>query len=400
MIAPWRCRAAVFIAVTGISAELPAQLPAYNVPDDPAFVFLGATPKRIANPGTLPALGLALADGIDVDGHVNAGLAVSFLPSSLLWYRLTPEAYRNGRPSFWFYNTQISVATLRKSGDAPATDLAFGFRTVLLGPEPYSNTEFRNRIARVLDNCLTQAAGVDTSLVVLERRTGARPAPMRDSSRPTRILPPSAGSRVDTQAVDTVRMWKAGPNTVDRDSAIECGTRGKTRAVKAWMNNHWNDATFAISAAKGTRFDRSAISRRASLGSSLWLVGAVPIRWTRNDGDVARRSNLGQIAAQLHYVSIPGGVAGIDDSSWEGGIRAMAGKATVNGFAELTRNLKKSEAREDRTSWAAGVEFMVAESFWLSAGVGERYASLLDANRDFVFLNLKWGIAREARLGR
>ena len=394
-----RFRASAFIAVIGTSSALPAQLPAYNVPDDPAFVFLGAAPKRIANPGTLPALGLALADGIDVDGHVNAGLAVSFLPSSLIWYRLTPEAYRNGRPSFWFYNTQISVGTVRRSGDAPATDLAFGFRTILVGPEPYSNAAFRNRIARVLDNCLTRAAGVDTSLVVLERRTGARPAPVRDSARPTRILPRTDGAPVNA-AVDTVLMWKAGPNTVNRDSAIECGTRGKTRAVKAWMNDHWNDATLAISAAKGTRFDRSAISRRASLGSSLWLVGAVPIRWTRNDGDVVRRVNVGQIAAQVHYVSIPGGVAGIDDSSWEGGIRAMAGKATVNGFAETTRNLKKSEAREDRTSWATGVEFMVAESFWLSAGVGERYASLLDANRDFVFLNLKWGIGREARLGR
>jgi len=390
------------------------------VPDDPAFVFLGASPKRIANPGTLPALGLALADGIDVDGHVNAGLAISFLPTSLVRYRLTPEKYWNGRPSFWLYNTQISVGTVRKGGDAPATDLAFGLRTIFLGPEPYSDPGFRDRMAGVLDRCLTESAGVDTSLMVIERRTGARPAPVRDSARPTRILPPHDGT---IAGQDTVRIWKAGPNTVDRETAIECGTRGRSRVVKAWMNNHWNDATLALSAATGTRFDRSAVRRRASLGtslwlatgtrfdrsavrrraslgSSLWLVGAIPIRLTRTGADVARRTNLGQIAAQLHYVSIPGGIAGIDDSSWEGGIRAMAGKATVNGFVERTRNLKKSEAREDRSSWAAGVEFMVAESAWISAGVGERYASLLDANRDFVFLNLKWGLGREARLGR
>jgi hypothetical protein len=43
---------------------------------------------------------------------------------------------------------------------------------------------------------------------------------------------------------------------------------------------------------------------------------------------------------------------------------------------------------------------MFAESFWLSAGVGERYAELLDNDKDFVFLNLKWGIARESRLSR
>ncbi len=383
--------------VAALATPVAAQLPAYNVPDDPAFVFLGASPKRIANPGTLPSLGLALADGIDVDGHVNAGMAVSFLPTSLVRYRLTPEAYRNGRPSFWLYNTQVSLGTVRKSGDAPATDLALGLRTILFGPEPYADPAFRNRMAGVLDRCLTEAAGVDTTLMVIERRTGARPAPVRDSTRPTRILPSNDGTAVGQ---DTVRIWKAGPNTVDRETAIECGTRGKSRAVKSWMNDHWNDATLALSAATGTRFDRSAVSRRASLGSSLWLVGAVPIRLTKSDGAGSRRTNLGQIAAQLHYVALPGSIAGIDDSSWEGGIRAMAGRAAINGFVELTRNLKKSEAREDRSSWAAGAEFMVAESLWLSAGVGERYASLLDENRDFVFLNLKWGLARESRLKR
>lgn len=374
-----------------------AQLPSYNVPDDPAFVFLNVSPKRIANPGTLPALGIALADGVDIDGRVNAGLAISFLPSNLVRYTLAPERYRNGWPAFWFYNTQISVGSVRKSGDTASTDLAFGFRTILAGPEPYSDQGFRNEIARLLDRCLTAARAVDTSLVVLEHRTGVRVAPVRDSTRPERSLPANDGT---PGARDTVRMWKPRPNTLDREVALECGARGKSREIKAWMKDHWNDATLAISAAAGTRFDRSAASRRASLGQSLWLHGALPIRWTRMNGEEAERVNPGQIAAQLLYSRIPGGVGGIDDSEWEGGIRALAGRANVNGFAELTRNLKRSDAREDRSSWAAGVEYMIAESLWLSAGVGERYSQLLDRNRDFVFLNLKWGLARDARLGQ
>ena len=380
-----------------LSSTLTAQLPAYNAPDDPAFVFLGVTPKRIGNPGTLPALGLALAEGIDVDGHVLAALAVSFLPTSLVRYSLSAERYRNGRPAFWIYNTQISVGTARHSGDAPATDLAFGLKTILVGPEPYSSQEFRNTIAVVLDRCLIQAAGVDTSLVVLEHRTGVRPAPTRDSTRPTRTLGRNDGVAT---AQDTVRMWKIGPEIVDRQVALECGALGKTRALKAWMNDHWNDATLAISVATGTRFDRAAISRRASLGRSLWIVGALPIRWSRATTKSAERTNLGQLAAQLQYITTPGGVGGIDDSAWEGGVRAMAGRSTINGFAELSRNLGKSDAREGRGSWATGIEWMVAQSLWLSAGVGERYAELLDSNRDFTFLNLQWAIAREPRLGR
>jgi len=388
---------AIALALFAFASALSAQLPAYNVPDDPAFVFLNVSPKRIANPGTLPALGVALADGIDIDGRVNAGLAVSFLPSNLVRYTLMPEGYRNGRPVFWFYNTQVSIGTVRKSGDTASTDLAFGFRTILFGPEPYTDPGFRNSIAGVLDRCLTQAQGVDTSLVVVQRRTGVRPAPVRDTARPQRILPPNDGAP-GTQ--DTVKMWPVRPNTLDREVALECGARGKSRVFRAWMKDHWNDATLAISAAAGTRFDKSAVSRRASLGSSLWLLGAVPLRRTRLRNDERERVNLGQIAAQLHYIATPGGTGGINDSYWDGGVRAMAGRSNVNAFAELTRNLKRSAARGDRRSWAAGVEYMIAESLWLSAGTGERYSELLDDDRDFVFLNLKWGIAREARLGR
>ena len=195
-------------------------------------------------------------------------------------------------------------------------------------------------------------------------------------------------------------MWEAGPEIVDREVAIECADLGKTRALKAWMNDHWNDATLAISAATGTRFDRSAVSRRASLGRSLWLVGAVPVRWTRPTTKGTERTNLGQLAAQVQHTTIPGGVGGIDDSAWEGGVRAMAGRSTINGFAEVSRNLGKSDAGDDRSAWAAGIEWMVAQGLWLSAGVGERYADLLDSTRDFTFLNLKWAIAREPRLGR
>src|SRR5688572_29974395 len=169
----------IAITVFAVASPVMGQLPAYNVPDDPAFVFLNVSPKRIAHPGTLPALGVALAEGVDFDGRVNSGIAVSFLPSNLVRYSLLPEAYRKGRPVFWFYNTQVSIGTVRRSGDTASTDLAFGFRTILYGPEPYSDPTFRNSIAAVLDRCLTAAQGADTSLVVVQRRTGVRPAPVR-----------------------------------------------------------------------------------------------------------------------------------------------------------------------------------------------------------------------------
>src|SRR6478672_10075375 len=101
-------RSSLLTVALSLPALLSAQLPAYNLPDDPAFTFLGVAPKKIANPGTLPSLGLAIADGIDIDGRVNAGLAVAFLPSTIAHFSPSPERYRNGTPAFWLYNTQLS----------------------------------------------------------------------------------------------------------------------------------------------------------------------------------------------------------------------------------------------------------------------------------------------------
>src|SRR3954463_5669961 len=117
-----------WILTVGVSLPpaLAAQLPAYNLPDDPTFTFLGVAPKKVANPGTLPNLGLAVADGIDIDGRVNAGLAVAFLPSTIVHFSPAPDRYRNGTPAFWLYNTQLSLATIRASGDTGSAGLGQG----------------------------------------------------------------------------------------------------------------------------------------------------------------------------------------------------------------------------------------------------------------------------------
>src|SRR3954469_1869353 len=265
--------------IIGLAAPgfLCAQLPAYNIPDDPAFAFLGVSPKKVANPGTLPKLGLAIANGIDVDGRVNTGLAVSFLPATIIRFSPTPERYRNGSPTFWLYNTQVSLATIRASGDTGSADLGYGFRTILRGPEPYTDPAYRDDIASLLDRCLAEAGQVDTSTLVIRK--------IRNGS---------------TVSQDTVRAWKAGPNSLNGDVAVDCANRRKAPLLKRWMDRHWNDATLALSFVAGTRFVQSSIRRTRPLGTGLWMLGGLPIRRTSGSGGGARVSNIGQLAAQLH----------------------------------------------------------------------------------------------------
>lgn len=362
-------------AIALLPSALGAQLPAYNVPDDPAFAFLGAAPKRVAHPGTASKLALTLAEGIDIDGRVNTGLAVSFLPSNIIRYSPRPERYRNGTPSFWLYNTQFSLATVRSSGDTGSTDLGYGARMNLRGPEPYTDTAFRHDIESAMDRCLARAEGVDTATMVVEHRVGGRI---------TR---------------DTVRTWKVNRNVVDRALAIDCATRAKAQIVKAWMDRHWNDATLAISAATGTRFGQSSVRRTRSLGTGIWLVGGLPIRWAKGNQASREASNLGQIAAQLHYATLPRATPATQRHAWDWGLRAMAGAARYNAFGELTRTLKRRQGQPDARAWSTGVEYMAAESIWLSVGIGDRFSQVTNSAKTFVFMNLKWGLARESHLG-
>jgi hypothetical protein len=404
------------------------QLPAYNVPDDPAFTFLGVTPKKVANPGTLPKLGLAIADGIDVDGRVNTGLAVSFLPSTIIRFSPTPERYRNGTPAFWLYNTQVSLATIRASGDTGSADFGYGFRTTFRGPEPYTDQGFRNDIASLLDRCLAEAGQVDSSTLVLQERVGVRAEAVRNPDDPTKMLRPSDGRPVSEDTLeltyldakgkpirtekvvvrkirngtiiteDTVRAWKPAPNALNTAVAVDCANRKKAPLLKRWMDQHWNDATLALSFAAGTRFGQSSIRRTRSLGTGLWMLGGLPIRHTSGSGSSAKIVNIGQVAAQVHYAGASRAVTVAEGSVWDWGLRALAGSSRANAFAELTGALKKGQSGSAR-AWSTGVEYMAAESIWLSVGIGDRFSEATRADKTIVFLNLKWALAREPALG-
>jgi hypothetical protein len=165
------------------------------------------------------------------------------------------------------------------------------------------------------------------------------------------------------------------------------------------MERHWNDATLAVSLATGTRFGQSSIRSAHSLGSGVWLLAGVPIRWTKGNQAKPEVSNFGQIAAQLHYAALPRSTPSTERHGWDWGLRAIAGAARYNAFGELTRSLKKSQGRPDARAWSTGVEYMAAESIWLSVGIGDRFSQVTSNAKTFVFMNLKWGLARESHLG-
>jgi hypothetical protein len=41
---------------------------------------------------------------------------------------------------------------------------------------------------------------------------------------------------------------------------------------------------------------------------------------------------------------------------------------------------------------------MAAESIWLSVGIGDRFSEVTSSDKTFVFMHLKWGLARDSEL--
>ncbi|HEY1952668.1 MAG TPA: hypothetical protein VGG76_07665 [Gemmatimonadaceae bacterium] len=182
---------------------------------------------------------------------------------------------------------------------------------------------------------------------------------------------------------------------MNSEVALDCGNRGKARALRRWMDAHWNDATLALSLAAGTRFARSTLGHSHSLGGGAWVVGGLPIRF-RAGGPDAKVHNIGQLSAQLHYASAARS-SGSATHSTDWGVRVAAGSARSNAFGELTRGLTTAGGKKAR-AWSTGVEYMAAESVWLSVGVGDRFSELTGSGRTFVFTNLKWGLSRDPQL--
>jgi hypothetical protein len=398
-------------------APAAAQLPEYNVPDDPAFTFLGTSPKKIDNPGTVRALGMAFANGIDVNGRVQSGLALSFAPWDVLRLPITVGEYEQGSPRFIGYNTQVSLGTVRSSGDSASTDLAAGIRTILFGPDPLADREYRARVRAVQSRCLFRS-GVDTIAYVVRPTTGLRVFRTRKPGSPEEFLPPSSGSprledtvvisqldrngRVvgqDTAVIrsvrrgavveqDTVRMWPVTPNDIEAKVVLECANAQQAKLISDWLEEHWNDATLAFAGATGTRFVNSELDDRDGIGFSVWGVGAVPIR------------RWGQLAAQVRYDRERSANDAEDRSETTAGVRALVGRARYNGFAEWNRVFSGDEDGDParKNEWSAGFEFLAAPQLWLSVGLGDRYSEVTDTDKAVLLLNLRWSTSRAPRL--
>ena len=320
----------------------------FNIPNAPAFDFIGVSPDNVTRPSSPKALATSLLSGVDPTGKFQQGLALELSPSQLLLPRMDLREYQSNG-GFWLANASISLATTKASGDSTATNIGLGGKIVLLDRSDPSGPASRS------------AGNAAMQKVLLEC------APHRDG-HPTPITP---------QNVGTVKACVASADSVFHVS---------------WRQDHWNDFALSFAAATGWALRNSTWSDRSSMGQAAWLLGAAPICFGRSTQGLCSK---GQLLAKAQYES-RGSVNASSFKQFIGGVRATMGTESFAVFVEsLYRRMTKDKpgATKARTELSGGLEFRLGDETWISSGIGSHYDDVTKKSKAVVVAGMRFNVS-------
>jgi hypothetical protein len=324
----------------------------YTVPESPAFTFLGVSPTKVSRASNARDLGAALINSVDSTGRLLTGVALSATVWTLLPdVNIGPERYRNDWKAYALANAQLSLGTLRSSGDSGDTDIALGLRTTLVDhSDPMQNAAFVTELTDSLDACL-------------------------EAAQPTTL--PGA-------ARDSVVRTDLG----ESDADVQCGLAADGIIRGKWNQENWNKPALSLGAGMGWRVPGSRLGSMDHLGLSTWMVGSFPL------------GAGSQVNGQLQYDhrSRRDTLAETDVLTF--GARMTRGASTRNLFVEVvgTQRLNTvAGVSRSNVQWSGGVEFQIAPDYWLSTGFGKRYTEQGEPDRVAVIANLRWGMTSKSR---
>jgi hypothetical protein len=324
----------------------------FTVPESPAFTFLGVSPTKVSRASNARDLGAALINSVDSTGRLLTGVALS----ATLW-TLLPDVsvglpkYQTDWKAYALANTQLSLGTVRASGDSGDTDIGLGLRTTLLDrSDPMQSATFTSDLTKLLSECIKAAKPI--------------------------FKPEDVGKT---------------PVSVDAGAgyaAVQCGLAGDSLIRKKWNATNWNKPALSFGLGTGWRVPGSRFGDMNYLGVSTWLVGSFPA------------GGGSQVIAHLQYDhrARRDTLRATDVLTFGG--RMTRGAATRNLFVEVigTKRLNTVPGvSRSNVQWSGGVELQIAPDYWLSTGFGKRYSEQGEPDRVAVIANLRWGITTKSR---
>jgi hypothetical protein len=326
----------------------------YTVPQSPAFTFLGTTPTKVAEPGTVRDLGLELANGIDATGRIQQGFALNLRPVPLFGLKVSRRDALDRSAGYALSKTQVSIGTIKTNASA----MISGMTTVLLSPtdfasgvrlslfdfgDPWSDEVYRKKLASEMLKCAPALPPADSPAVT--------PAPTDDQK-----------AKCIDDAIATLR--------------------------ETYDTEHWNAFRLDIGAASGWRLPESRLDQTVfHLGWTAWLVAAGGkelspyLSWAFEVRDDGRRE-----AAGVSY-----------GNELALGARVFVGSSKIHALGEAVGKfrIRKQDPTQGGTDvdWSLGAEFKVSSATWLAVGLGNALEGAKDVQ---VVANLKWAISSTA----
>ncbi len=341
---------------------------AYSVPESPAFTFLNVSPAKIARPTTSRDLSASIVNAIDESGRVRQGLAIEFQPSAVMHTTMSLSEYQRRGLASIVANTQMSLASVRSSGDSTATNLSYGIRIPIVDfADPMADSKFTDSVIAGFRHC----------------------------KGPPPPLPPrrTADERAEAQVtglqaqLSSVEAELATLRTRQVEDSIKACNQGVMQRVQTeYTKSHWNALHVSIAAAGGQQLASSTLTRNSSLGTSVWAVAGVPL------------TTIGEFIAYSQWADVTHGTVSLRARSLAYGGRLVAGLPTFNAFVEAVGDHVYSSVSAtipSSRSWSGGLEFRVADQLWLATGFGKN--GELKGGPTAVIANLRWGISDKAR---
>jgi hypothetical protein len=338
----------VFHGLIGPDGKMVAQGPAnaesaaiktaesFAVPESPAFKFLNFAPASVTRPNTPRDFVAALANGIDEHGHVQQGISLEVTPAYLIpGLGVGLKEYQTNFFKRLLSNAQLSVATVRASGDTAATDLGIGLRL------------------NVLDNG----------------------DPMRDSAYVNQL---------------GAAMLACAPAPPDFKPSLTCLGEAADKLRLPYLKAHWNSTRFTVAFATGLRFDQSQVSETSALGWNGWAGLTAPIGTAGQMIGYFAFTHRPEVSGLPKFSSVDFGGRVLVGSPTFNAFAEVVG----NSKFDTPIPTDKSSA-----AWSGGVEFKAAENLWLSTGFGTRFGDTAEPDRVIVLGNLRWGVSSKQRIG-
>jgi hypothetical protein len=194
----------------------------FATPESPAFTFLNFAPATVTRPNTPRDFVAALANGIDETGHVRQGISLEVTPAYLIpGLGAGLDAYQTSQFKRILSNTQLSLATVRASGDTAATDLGVGLRLTLVDRgDPMADSSFTKALGDAMLSCKPRLPG---------------------------------------------------------ESVLPCLGEQADKLRAPYLKSHWNSTRLTVAFATGLRFDQSQVANTSALGWNGWAALTAPI---------------------------------------------------------------------------------------------------------------------------